>query len=350
MRIAVGLSGGVDSAVAALLLKRAGHDVVGVTMKLWTPGRYAGGDYDACFGPGEVHDIEAARDLAGRLGIGYEVFDCSAEYERTVLEYFKSERVAGRTPNPCVVCNRTMKFGLLPRMASKRLGFDRFATGHYARTGEFNGRHALLRASHAAKDQSYFLWGLSQDQLSRVEFPLGALTKREVREIAREAGLPMADKADSQDFYSGDTDELVGLPPKEGDVVDMSGKVLARHSGHWHFTVGQRKGLGFATGEPMYVCAIDACRNRVVVGRREEAVSTAFDVVPESVNWVSAAPTDRPFECRVKVRSAGEPAGPVTFDGRRVTAPAGVFGVAPGQSAVFYSVGSDELLCGGTIA
>ena len=349
MRIAVGLSGGVDSAVAALILRRAGHDVVGVTMKLWREGRYAGGDFDACFGPGEEKDIAEAAAFASTLGIPYETFDCSEEYEQEVIRYFREERTAGRTPNPCIVCNRRMKFGLLPRLAAERLRFDRFATGHYARLYERGGRFALSRAAHAAKDQSYFLWGLSQEQLSRAMFPLGDLQKGDVRRIAREAGLPMAEKADSQDFYSGDPDELLGLAPREGTIVDLSGRVLARHDGYWHFTIGQRKGLGFAAGEPMYVCEIDACRNRVVVGRRDEAVSHEFRVDPATVNWVSMAPTDAPVECRVKVRSAGEPIGPVVYSNGTVKSEGGVFGAAPGQSAVFYGLDSDALLFGAVI-
>ena len=349
MKIAVGLSGGVDSAVAALLLKREGHEVTGITMKLWREGRYMGGGRDACFGPGEADDIAAAESFATKLGIDYRVFDCSEEYEKIVLDYFRRERTAGRTPNPCIVCNRKMKFGLLPKMAAKELGFDKFATGHYARIVERSGRLAIARAADEGKDQSYFLWGLSQEQIARAMFPLGALSKGEVREIAREAGLPMADKADSQDFYSGDPDELLGLAPREGTIVDLSGRVLARHDGYWHFTIGQRKGLGFAAGEPMYVCEIDACRNRVVVGRRDEAVSHEFRVDPATVNWVSMAPTDAPVECRVKVRSAGEPIGPVVYSNGTVKSEGGVFGVAPGQSAVFYDIASDALLFGAVI-
>ena len=349
MRIAVGLSGGVDSAVAALLLKRAGHDVVGVTMKLWREGRYKGGSFDACFGPGEAEDIAEAGRIAAALEIPYEVFDCADEYEREVLGYFRGERAAGRTPNPCVVCNRLMKFGLLPRLAAERTGCERFATGHYARLGRSGGRVALLRAAHLAKDQSYFLWGLSQEQLARAMFPLGDLEKGEVRALAREAAFAVANKADSQDFYSGDESELLELEPREGEIVDLSGRVLGRHDGYWHFTVGQRKGLGIAVGEPMYVCEVDACKNRVVVGRREDAVKSEFSVDPATVNWVSSGPDGVPLECRVKVRSAGEPVGPVVFDGARVVAPGGVFGVTPGQSAVFYAMDSERLLCGGVI-
>ena len=352
MKIAVGLSGGVDSSVAALLLKRAGHEVVGVTMKLWKDGRYAGGHFDACFGPGEVDDIAEAEKLAAKLGIEYRVFDCADRYEAEIIRYFREEREAGRTPNPCVLCNRRMKFGLLPEMAREELDFDRFATGHYARLRADSApspRTKLLRAVHTAKDQSYFLWRLTEAQRALAMFPLGELRKAEVRELAREAGLAMAEKADSQDFYSGDVNELLKLPPREGNVVDTSGRVRAKHSGHWHFTVGQRKGLGFAAGEPMYVVDINACRNEVVVGSRDEAVVHDFAVDPDTVNWVSMEPTDKPVVGRIKVRSAQEPKGPVVYENGRFHSEDGIFGVAPGQSAVLYAMDSEELLVGGEI-
>ena len=346
MKIAVGLSGGVDSAVAALLLKRAGHEVVGVTMKLWREGRYAGGDRDACFGPGEAKDVAMAKSFAAALGIEYRVFDCSEEYERTVLDYFRDERAAGRTPNPCVVCNRRIKFGLLPDMAARQIAFDRFATGHYARIAETGARLAASRAADASKDQSYFLWNLTQEQLSRAMFPIGELSKAEVRRIAREEGLAMAEKPDSQDFYSGDANELVGREDAEGSIVDMGGKVLGKHRGFWHYTIGQRQGLGIGGGTPYYVVRVEPCRNEVVVGRREEAVRGEFRV--RDMNWQGTAPTDGKIEGFVKIRSSGSPAGPVTFEGGVVRAPNGLFGVAPGQSAVMYS-DSGVILCGGII-
>ena len=346
MKIAVGLSGGVDSAVAALLLKRAGHEVVGVTMKLWREGRYKGGERDACFGPGEVEDIAAAEAFAAKLGIEFRVFDCSEEYERSVLDYFRAERTAGRTPNPCVVCNRRLKFGLLPDMAARQIDFERFATGHYARLVAVNGRIAAARAADASKDQSYFLWNLTQEQLSRAMFPIGELSKAEVRRIAREEGLAMAEKPDSQDFYSGDANELVGREDAEGRIVDMDGKVLGTHRGFWHYTIGQRQGLGIGGGTPYYVVRVEPCRNEVVVGRREEAVRGEFCV--RDMNWQGAEPTDGRIEGFVKIRSSGAPTGPVALEGGVVLAPNGLFGVAPGQSAVMYS-NSGVILCGGII-
>ena len=348
MKVAVGLSGGVDSAVAALLLVREGHEVVGVTMRLWKKGLYKGGCRDACFGPGEEEDIAAAAAFAERLGIGYEVFDCSDEYERTVIGYFRREKAAGRTPNPCTVCNPRLKFGLLPELAARRVGFDRFATGHYARTAVTGGgRVAVARAADAKKDQSYFLWGLSQEQIGRTLFPLGGLAKAEVRRIAAEAGLPMAGKPDSQDFYSGDSAELAGLADEPGDIVDTAGRVLGRHNGCWRYTVGQRKGLGIGGGTPYYVLRIERAANRVVVGMRGEGTVGEFEV--REVNWMGVEPTAETVEGFVKIRSNGEPVGPARLTGGdTVQVEGGLFGVAPGQSAVLYD-GEGRVLCGGVI-
>ena len=322
MKVAVGLSGGVDSSVAALLLKEAGHDVTGVTMTL---GR-----------DGEDRAVAEAREAASRLGIRLEVFDFAAEWRRDVLDYIRRTFLAGRTPNPCVRCNETVKFALLPR-AAFALGCGRFATGHYARLE--NGH--LLRAVDRAKDQSYFLYRVAPEILERTLFPLGALTKAEVRERARAFGLEAADRGDSQDFCGGDVMEVVGESDRPGDVVTADGRVIGRHRGFWHYTVGMRKGLGIGGGTPYYVTGLDAVRNRVVVGFRETAAVTSFAL--EDV--VGDIPVGR--ELTVKVRSAGEPRGPVSFDGRRVNCPAGMTGVAPGQSAVLYD--GDAILGGGVI-
>ena len=329
------------------MLKEAGHDVVGVTMKLWREGRYKGGARDACFGAGEELDIAQATALAERLGIDYLAIDCADAYEREVIAYYRETSLSGRTPNPCVFCNARMKFGLLPKLAREGgLDFDAFATGHYARILRRDGRFAVQRAVDEGKDQSYFLYRLSQEQLAHTMFPLGGFTKREVRAYAREHGLVMADKPDSQDFYSGDRNELIGIEDREGDVVDESGRVIGRHKGYWHYTIGQRKGLGIASPNPLYVVRIDSCANRVVLGERESLVSHDFRV--EDVNWMGVAETDAAIPCRVKIRSTGEPRGPVTFQSGICTAPDGIMGVTPGQSAVFY--GADgEILCGGVI-
>ncbi len=239
-----------------------------------------------------------------------------------------------------------MKFGMLPKLAEKEIGFDKFATGHYARIVERSGRLAIARAADEGKDQSYFLWGLSQEQIARAMFPLGALSKGEVRDIAREAGLPMADKADSQDFYSGDSNELLDTEDKPGDIVTTDGKKLGRHRGYWHYTVGQRQGLGIGGGTPFYVVRVDACRNEVVVGRREDAVASSL--VVRDLNWQGIAETDEPVTGFVKIRSTGRPIGPVTLENGVLSASCDLFGVAPGQSAVLY--GEDgTILCGGII-
>ena len=348
--IAVGLSGGVDSSMAALLLKEQGHHVIGITMKLWN-GRYKGGERDACFGSHEAEDIETAAAFAKSAGIDYHVYDVAEEYDRMIVAYFRDTYLSGRTPNPCVRCNALFKFGLLPRLAAKSgLSFDRFATGHYARLMQRpDGRMTVMRARDSSKDQSYFLYRLSQDQLARQIFPLGDLLKSEVRALARERGIAAADRPDSQDFYSGDTDELLGATPRPGDITDINGVVLGRHDGFWHYTIGQRKGLGIGgAGEPYYVVDLDACRNRVVVGRRDDARATSLTVA--DMNWMALPPdTSGDIPCRVKVRSAGEPRGPASLNGNVCTMPDGIMGVAPGQSAVFYGADSDEILCGGII-
>lgn len=355
MRVAVGLSGGVDSCVAALALKEAGHDVIGVTMKVWREGvTWGRPGQAACFGPEEQTGIDAARAFADRIGIPCHVFECADAFAREILEYFRSTYLAGQTPNPCVLCNERLKFGLLPDQARAHgVVFDAFATGHYARIARRNGRYALLRARDTHKDQTYFLYRLSQERLARQLFPLGDLTKDEVRAIARAAGVASADRADSQDFYSGDRSDLIGVPPRDGNVVTADGHVLGRHRGFWNYTIGQRKGLGIAAREPLYVLRLDACRNEVVVGPREALSRTSFRVA--SLNWVSIPPPASGAEmpCRVKIRSTGDPRGPACLavvDGEVVCRIAsGVTGVSSGQSAVFYAVDSDEVLGGGII-
>lgn len=311
MKVAVGISGGVDSAVTALLLKEQGHTLVGVTMAL--------GRTD------EAESVAEARVVAARLGIALEVFDLSSEWRGKVCDYVRDTYRAGRTPNPCIRCNEAVKFGLLPELAFMRLGCDCFATGHYARLE--GGR--LFRGVDRAKDQSYFLYRVRPDILRRTLLPLGAMTKAEVRARAREAGFAAADRTDSQDFCGGDPQTLVGAADREGDIVTLEGKVIGRHRGFWHYTVGMRKGLGIGGGTPFYVVRLEAAANRVVVGTREQAVRTEL-TLSETVGTID-------FTLPVKVRSAGEP--------RLLSA--GIAGIAPGQSAVFYR--DDEVVGGGII-
>ncbi len=351
MKIAVGMSGGVDSSVAALLLVREGHDVSGVLMKLWPGPEAPAAAKSACYGPDEAGDIRAAADVCARLGIPFRVVDCSQGYENLVLRYVREGYAAGTTPNPCVRCNELVKFGILPEMArASGVGFDRFATGHYARSERdpVSGRSLLKRAADAAKDQSYFLYRLSQAQLAAALFPLGGLAKARVRAIAHEAGLPVHDRKESQDFYAGDLGDLVGPGVGGGDIVDRDGRVLGRHRGVSHYTVGQRKGLGIASPVPLYVVAIDAARNRLIVGPESETLRRSAAV--RDCVWGPFEVLAAPADVRVKVRSGGRLL-PATISplaaGCRVDFAEPVSAVAPGQSAVFY--GGDTVVGGGII-
>ena len=316
MKIAVGISGGVDSAVAAMILKEQGHEVVGVTMTL--------GRAD------EAKSLAEARLAAERLGIELHVFDLAQEWKREVVDYIRSEYLGGRTPNPCVRCNETVKFGLLPRLAFERLGCDRFATGHYARIKLEKSSLQLLRAVDRTKDQSYFLYRVDPEILAKTVFPLGGMTKAEVREYARSHGLEVADKGDSQDFCGGDVKRFIDREPREGDIVTIDGKVLGKHQGFWNYTVGMRKGLGIGGGIPYYVVRLDAERNEVIVGFKEASVAHELRL-RDTVGTID-------MSLPVKVRSAGEPH--LLSDG--------ISGVAPGQSAVFYD--SDRIIGGGIIS
>ena len=330
MKVAVGISGGVDSAVAALLLKEQGYDVVGVTMTL--------GRAD------EAKSLAEAKAAAERLGIPLKVFDFSAEWKREILQYVSETYLGGRTPNPCVRCNETVKFGLLPHAAFE-MGCERFATGHYARLVSRLSSPVLCRAVDHMKDQSYFLYRVKPEILARTVFPLGELTKDEVRAKARQFGLEVAEKGDSQDFCGGDPMAIVGEPDREGEVVTVDGKVIGKHRGYWNYTVGMRKGLGIGGGTPYYVVALDAAPNRVIVGFKDDAVAREFKVV-DRVGFLTSG-KDSASPLSVKVRSAGEPRGPVTVEGDSVKCPNGIAGVAPGQSAVFYD--GDVVVGGGII-
>lgn len=354
--VAVGLSGGVDSSLAAALLVRAGARVVGLTMKIYRPGAVAlpeGVRGDACYGPGEAEDIEACRRLCARLGIAYEVVDLAAEYEARVLDYFRDEYRAGRTPNPCVRCNVEMKFGfLLERARGLGMDFDYFSTGHYARVGERLGSTALRQAVDLAKDQTYFIHRLKPELLGRVIFPLGSISKAQARKAAAELGLETAEKPESQDFVAGGYGALFG-DEEPGDIVDESGAVLGRHRGIAHYTIGQRRGIGVSLGpKPMYVAALDAARNRVVVSDNEALFCAGLS----GADGFAIAPSlaAAPFRAFVRIRQNHKPAPAtvgfaegggkvdVRFDDPQRA-------VAPGQAAVFYD---DEgfVLGGCTIA
>jgi tRNA-specific 2-thiouridylase len=355
--VAVGMSGGVDSAVAAWLLKEQGFEVVGLTMSIWDPKLpLAAPARSACYGPGEAEDIAAARATAERLGIPHHTVPLAGEYERCVLDEFRSQHLAGRTPNPCALCNPAMKFGLLPARA-RALGilFDRFATGHYARIArdEASGRFRLLRGADPAKDQSYFLARLTQAQLAETLFPLGGMTKAEVRDLARRAGLgALTEKPESQDFFEGDDISVLfnGAGTEPGPIVDETGRVVGRHRGIIHYTVGQRDGLGVALGRKVYVKAIRAETNTLVVAPREGVFAESCRVT--DLRWIAGAPPDaaRPLTARLRYRHPGVAARLVPLpDGSaelRFAEPQ--FAVTPGQMAALYD--GDEVLGGGWIA
>jgi tRNA-specific 2-thiouridylase len=351
-KVIVGLSGGVDSSVAAYLLKQQGFEVTGVTMAIWDgkPGLVPSGKH-ACYGPDENEEIEEARELAGILDIPYRVFDCSGRYKSLVLDYFRQEYLSGRTPNPCVKCNQLIKFGMLPD-AAKAAGieFDYFATGHYARVewNEQRKRFLLKKGMDPRKDQTYFIYRLTQEQLSKVLFPVGNMTKQEVREIAAKINIPLSEKEESQDFYSGDYKDLLDVNDLPGDIVDRKGIVLGKHNGFWNYTIGQRKGLGVAYSEPLYVLSIDKDKNTVVVGTRDEAMNSSFIV--NDLSWIAFASLAGPLETEVRIRSAQSPVAariePFETDSVKVTFHMPNDGITPGQSAVFYQ---DDLVLGGGV-
>jgi tRNA-specific 2-thiouridylase len=364
-RVAVGMSGGVDSSVAALLLKEAGHEVIGVTMSIYggardgvpaaanRGGRHARG---SCYGPDESTDIEDASRVCARLGIPHHVVDLRDDFRRLVVEHTRAEYLAGRTPNPCVRCNQTMKFGLLvEKLAEAAGGVDAFATGHYARLSfdRSTARWAVRKAADASKDQSYFLCLLGQEQLARAVFPLGDLAKADVRRRAKDAGLEVHDRAESQDFAAGGYRSAIELPDRDGPVVDASGAVLGRHHGHWGYTIGQRRGLGVGGGGAMYVTRIDAASNTVVVG--PDAALWRRELTVREINWMGTAPVGGgaagPMRLAVKIRYRNPEAlaEVVPLDGGRVcvTFDEPQRAIAPGQWAVCYD--GDRIALGGVI-
>jgi len=357
-RVAVGLSGGVDSAVAAWRLKRAGWEVIGLTMSIWD-GAVPIPDLgiSGCFGPGEARDLEAAREVAARVGIEHQVVALAEEYRRTVLDYFREEYLAGRTPNPCVRCNQRMKFGfLLEQARAQGVAFDKFATGHYARTNydDTRGRWQLLRGRDAGKDQSYFLARLAQDQLAGLIFPLGDLQKDEVKAIARELGwADLAERAESQDFIEcGDYSVL--FSPEEaipGNFVDLHGNILGTHRGIIHYTIGQRKGLGIGgQGDPLYVVATDPEHNRVVLGPKRELFTPA--IVVSQMNWLvdpESSLLEEPLIARIRLGHKGAIARITERDSDRmhIEFSEPQISATPGQVLVLYH--NDGVVASGII-
>jgi tRNA-specific 2-thiouridylase len=362
--IAIAMSGGVDSSTVAAVLQEQGQPIVGLTMQLWNQRRLPelqgdGPKQHRCCSLDDVYD---AKRVAQHLNFPHYVVNFEEQFEKRVVRPFVDQYLVGRTPIACTNCNTDVKFEPLLRMA-RQIGAERLATGHYARIrrNEQSRRWELLRARDESKDQSYFLWGLSQEQLSRSEFPLGELTKEEVRDLARRTKLPVAEKPESMELcfvptgnyvqfiqaYSKDAG--ISLSQSEGDIVTEDGTVVGHHNGVHNFTIGQRKGLGFSAGKPLYVLAIDTQKNRVVVGDDDALRTTAFEM--SDVNWVSIEPPTTPIRANVKIRHKHEPAAATVeaLDGSRgrITFDAPQRAITPGQGAVFYD--SDRVLGGAWI-
>lgn len=350
-RVLVAMSGGVDSSVAAYLLLKQGHDCVGVTMLLHNGTASSDLGANTCC---SLNDVEDAREVASALGIPHHTFDFTEEFERDVVDEFVSAYESGLTPNPCVVCNRRIKFGAL-LMRARELGCDFLATGHYARVVPAESRHALLRARDASKDQSYFLCLLTQRQLGHVLFPLGNLTKKEVRAIAEEQGFVTAHKRESQDVcfvpdgdYLGFLERRRGHSYPSGDILDTDGAIVGRHRGAVGYTIGQRKGLGVSLGKPAYVCAKDMEANTITVGSLDAIMANSL--VAKGWNWISeppAAPVRAHVRTHYRQRESPATVVPLGDGSVRVDFDEPQRAIAPGQFAVAYN--GDAIMGGGQI-
>lgn len=360
------MSGGVDSSTAAALLKEQGHELVGFTMQLWNQRRGISVDENGDSLPSRccsLDDVYDARRVAETVGIPFYVLNLEQEFEKSVVEPFVQSYLDGETPIPCVACNSRLKFASLDKLAQS-LGCDKVATGHFARV-EFDeqaNRYRLFRGRNHWKDQSYFLWELTQDQLSRAFFPLGEMLKSEVRDIARENNLSVAEKQESQEIcfvpdgkYSEFIDRYLthenraGEVPKAGEIVNRKGEKIGEHAGIHRYTIGQRRGLGIAHEKPLYVVQIERAKNQIIAGEKDELDSIEF--IAGGVNWVAFDAPDEPVRAEVKVRYRHEPATATVHalpDNRaRIVFDQPQAAITPGQATVFYT--GEEVVGGGWI-
>ncbi|MBU4204966.1 tRNA 2-thiouridine(34) synthase MnmA [Patescibacteria group bacterium] len=365
-RVIIAMSGGVDSSVAAALLKRAGFDVVGVHMKFWSEGKKSG---NKCCTP---ESEKRARQVAKKLSIPFYVFNFEKEFKKRIVDYFLKTEKQGKTPNPCVICNKEIKFGLLLEKALK-LNADFIATGHYARSQLSGAEWKLLKGKDKNKDQSYFLWQLNQKQLKHILFPVGNYTKTEVRKLAKKFKLPTANTQESQEVCFINTEihpvksGRAGVPlkagqfnrvnyflrkylkTKPGDIVDTRGKILGKHQGLWFYTIGQRKGIGIAAENPYYVLRKDIKKNELIITQNKKDLLQK-ELVVKSVNWISGVKPKLPIKVNTKIRYRSPSASAIVRQsGNKIKV---IFkkpqrAITPGQSVVFYAGG--ELLGGGII-
>jgi tRNA-specific 2-thiouridylase len=352
MRVAVGMSGGVDSSVSALLMKLAGHEVIGVTLRFHTlPESCSVDDLRVCCSPQDVKD---AAKVSEKLGIPHITLDWERIFKSRVIDYFVKEYLEGKTPNPCAVCNRDVKTGFLAKYLREVAQIDKLATGHYAKILEYRGRKMIAKAEDKNKDQSYFLALMERDVLELLEFPIGSYTKDQVRKIAQEYNLPVAQKKDSQEVCF-----LMGKKPgeflrdfvdtKEGIITDTEGKVLGKHTGIYNFTIGQRRGLRLSIGKPLYVIDLDEQNNRIIVGEKDKLYRNSLKLLYLNAHlpikeWgdVYAVVRYRSKPVRVRdIRETQDGGYFVEFEER-------VWGITPGQVCAFYE--GDVLLGGGVIA